>query len=313
VQPISLQRICIKMIYRAVEYDRLCPELYAMPSLSALSLAPNVIDWLANSRHPHILHVFDHACNLINERREVLSVVTARIGDGPFNLVIEEDVLFSDHLDVRSLISAHVDQLRLDDLVICIVDANLWNPRPDWERLHGNRESLLNQLTNLQISDYIKRNGFPQSVPTTQSLISNLYTAISAIDISSARAIASQLAGLGVGLTPAGDDCLLGAIYAAWIMHPIETATVLAREIAETAAPLTTSLSAAWLRSAGRGEAGALWHDFFDALFLDDPGAVQLQINRLLSIGHTSGADALAGFIGTFLSYAEAEAKLCHS
>ena len=70
------------------------------------------------------------------------------------------------------------------------------------------------------------------------------------------------------------------------------------------AAPLTTSLSAAWLRSAGRGEAGILWHEFFDALSLGDSSAIQLQITKLLSIGHTSGADALAGFIA-FISFKE--------
>ncbi len=285
---------------------------------------------------------------------EVLSVVTAGIGDGPFNLVVEEDVLFSDHLDVRSSISIHMDQLRLDDLTIHTADAKLWNPRPDWERLHGNRENLLNQLKNLQITDYLKRNGFPgpttvraastpvrdgrtgdtllddhsevlnhQHISITNSLtlrqvqgkspISNLSTAIVAADISSALTMASQLAGLGIGLTPSGDDFLLGVVLATWIIHPPEIAKPLAKEITNVAAPLTTTLSAAWLRSAGRGDAGTLWHDFFDALFLGDPGAIQLQINRLLSIGHTSGADALAGFIGTFLSYAEAEAKLCHS
>lgn len=57
-------------------------------SVTALSLAPTVNDWRADSRQPRILHVFDHASNLINERGEVLSVVTPQIGNGPFNLVI---------------------------------------------------------------------------------------------------------------------------------------------------------------------------------------------------------------------------------
>jgi len=39
--------------------------------INATSCAPDVNDWLANSRHPRILHVIDRACNLINERRDV--------------------------------------------------------------------------------------------------------------------------------------------------------------------------------------------------------------------------------------------------
>jgi len=59
-----------------------------MQSINALSLAPDVRNWLANSRQPCILHVFDHACNLISERREVLSIVTPQIRNGPFNLIV---------------------------------------------------------------------------------------------------------------------------------------------------------------------------------------------------------------------------------
>ena len=50
-----------------------------MKSINAYPLASNARDWRANSRHPRILHVFDRACNLINERREVLSIVTRKI------------------------------------------------------------------------------------------------------------------------------------------------------------------------------------------------------------------------------------------
>jgi hypothetical protein len=50
-----------------------------MPSIDALSLAPYARDWLANSRQPHILQVFDRVCNLIKERMEALSIVTRKI------------------------------------------------------------------------------------------------------------------------------------------------------------------------------------------------------------------------------------------
>jgi len=76
---------------------------------------------------------------------------------------------------------------------------------------------------------------------------------------------------------------------------------VLAEETTNIAASLTTSLSAAWLKSAGKGEAGILWHNFFDALSTADPVRIQESMNEILSVGETSGADALAGFIGAFV------------
>jgi hypothetical protein len=135
-------------------------------------------------------------------------------------------------------------------------------------------------------------------------MISNLSSSLVTVDIHSALKITSQLAGLGAGLTPAGDDFLMGAVYATWIIHPPEIAKMIATEITELAAPLTTSLSAAWLRSAGKGEAGSLWHRLFDALLSGNAMQVEAAMDRILDIGETSGADALAGFTGLFRAWA---------
>jgi len=266
-----------------------------MAHINAHSLTLAGKDWLADSRHPRILHVFDHACNLINERREILSVVTSQIGNGPFNLVVEHDVLFSDHLHVKSPISIHVNQLNLGYLNINTINTRLWSPCSDWEGLYARRDDMLNQLASLPIPAY------EPSVPAF--LLSALTTSIVNADIPPSLTAAQELAGLGIGLTPAGDDFILGAILAAWIIHPVDVAGVLAEEVAKVAAALTTSLSAAWLRSAGRGEAGILWHQSFSALRAGDSFAIQRKITKLLSMGHTSGADALAGFVGVFISW----------
>jgi hypothetical protein len=263
-----------------------------MQSIHALSLTPKVNDWLTNSRRPHILHIFDRACNLINEHRDVLSIVTLPIGKGPFNLVLEEDILFSEYLTVESFVSILDNQLTVGNLMINAVDANLWSPRPDWEKLQAHRDHILNQVNELPMINH------QPSLP--QSLLSSLCMSIVNADPSASLATARRLAGLGNGLTPAGDDFILGAVLAAWVIHPPKIASVLAEEITNTAAPLTTSLSAAWLKSAGKGETGILWHQFFDALIASNPVQVQNAKNKILAMGATSGADALAGFVGVY-------------
>ena len=292
-----------------------------MQSLHALSFAPDARNWLMSSRHPRILHVFDHACNLVNERGEVLSIVTPQIGNGPFNLVVNDKVLFLEYLTVESQVSVVGNQVTIGDLMIHTANAYLWNPRPDWEVLHAKKDGIFDQIKSMRTLIKAKQvlhqskiaspqNALlamkfsPLPITNDQSLTSDLASALASADISSALTTTSQLAGLGSGLTPAGDDFLLGAIYAAWIIHPPEVAKVLAEEITNTAAPLTTSLSAAWLRSAGKGEGGILWHLFFDALITGSAPDIQLQITKLLSVGETSGADALAGFVGVLLSWA---------
>lgn len=267
-----------------------------MRSMNAISISSDVKVWLPNSRQPRILHVFEHACNLINERRAVLSIVTPQIGNGPFNLVVEDDVLFSDYLDLESPISVFPNQLNLGDLTIHTKDAKLWSPHPDWEMLHARRDDILSQLTKLLITNYQSP---VSNLPSSTSLISALANA----DLPASLTTTQKLAGLGMGLTPAGDDFILGAVLAVWIIHPTEVARVLAKEVTDVAAPLTTSLSAAWLRSVGRGEAGVLWHNFFDHLISANQTAIQESIDKILSIGETSGADALAGFISSFVSW----------
>jgi hypothetical protein len=276
-----------------------------MLSTNTLSLAPDVNAWLTNSRHPRILHVFDQVCNLINERREVLSIVTSEIGNGPFNLVIEDDICFSEYLNLQTLISNSLRQLEIGNLTINTADAKLWIPRPDWEELHIRRYEIFDQLMSLSLPNH--QLSIPDSITSTVS------SALANADISTARKATAQLAGLGQGLTPSGDDFIMGAILAAWIIHPIEIAKVFADDLAKTAASLTTSLSAAFLISAGKGEAGSLWHDFFDGLISGKTMAIHSALEGLINIGHSSGADALSGFIDTYISYMKRESILCPS
>jgi hypothetical protein len=183
--------------------------------------------------------------------------------------------------------------------------------------LYNRKADIGHRLTQLPIANYLNSTGFDMhsknpsglleqhGLWNTRSLISNLSSALANADVPDAKEITSKLAGLGPGLTPSGDDYIMGALYAAWIIHPFTVARVLAHETANTAAPLTTSLSAAWIRSAGKGDAGILWHDFFDALVSTSTPRMQETMKKILAVGETSGADALAGFAGVFASWRE--------
>jgi len=261
-------------------------------TIKSISITDNVKNWLANYHQPKILHIFDEACNLINENKEVLSIVSSEIGNGPFNLVIEDNVLFTKHLDVNSKISIEDKQLRIGDLAISFAYAQLWNPLPKWEVLRKNKNEIINRLSLLQI-DIENESILQFSNSLTQAIIE--------ADITPIKSITPKLAGLGIGLTPAGDDFLMGAMHATWMIHSKSDAKKITEEIANVAVPLTTSLSGAWLRSAAKGEAGELWHEFFDALIKDDN--VYLPMSKILSVGETSGSDALAGFFSVINEY----------
>jgi hypothetical protein len=257
-----------------------------MQSINAVFVTNQVKRWLATSSQPRILHVFDEVCNLTNEKKEIVSIVNAEIGNGPFNLLIDEPMLFTKHLDSGSNVSLHDQQISIGDLAISYAHAQTWDPMPRWDELRNNRDEIANRLRLLQIESENE---------AILRFSDSLSLAIITMDLPAVKTGASKLAGLGVGLTPAGDDFLMGVMYAAWVIHPQEAAKKITEEIATIASSITTSLSGAWLKSAARGEAGEVWHELFDA-FLEDKN-MYVPISNILSVGATSGSDAFAGFV----------------
>jgi hypothetical protein len=107
-----------------------------------------------------------------------------------------------------------------------------------------------------------------------------------------------KLAGLGEGLTPAGDDFILGILYALWIIGQ-KNADKSVQVIVQEATPRTTSLSAAWIEAAGSAEAGIIWHWFMRSIQSENAEEIAALTRRMGKVGHTSGSDALAGFLAT--------------
>lgn len=286
------------------------------PVFGAISIAPAARRWLAYTQQARVLHVFDRACNLINQEGEILSVVTPELGDGPFHVVIREQHLRAlVHSDPMLKIMVLPDRLLFAGVSVDVVGAVHWSPRPDWEELHLQRVKILAQVLAARgwIMEHARDGSLMTAYPGAaksgslggddRCLVPALGAAVARADVRACRQAARSLAGLGPGLTPAGDDCIMGAIFAAWILHPERPARSITQALAQAAIPRTTSLSAAWLRAAARGEAGVAWHRFLRCLMAASASALLESAGELLAIGHTSGADALAGFLGSFVSW----------
>jgi hypothetical protein len=103
------------------------------------------------------------------------------------------------------------------------------------------------------------------------------------------------LVGLGPGLTPAGDDFLIGALAALDAIGQTNMHDALGRAVV-AAAGRTSPLSASLLRAAAAGHVGENLHVMVAALVAGDADAAVAAAGR---IGHTSGWDALAGAVET--------------
>jgi hypothetical protein len=268
-----------------------------------------------------VLAVFERVCNLAtaSERgpsdhgRSVIVLVLPEVGDGPLNIVVGgQPGIFA---TAEPGAPARLAQARLyiGEVEIALAGASTWEPCPDWANLRPKLKQIQSRLPSLQtlarqhapagsLLTLLSTN--PDLADFGTSARSGIITILEAArylklgwsgnsDLASRGA--SHLAGLGGGLTPAGDDFLMGAMLRAWLAHPEPEA--FCHQLAEAAVPRTTTLSAALLRAAARGECSAKWHHLLNMLESGNDDQLAAAVQWALAYGHTSGADTLAGFL----------------
>jgi hypothetical protein len=105
-----------------------------------------------------------------------------------------------------------------------------------------------------------------------------------------------DLLGLGIGLTPSGDDYLVG-LLAGMEAAGDPARFGLAEAIGRQAPARTTAISAASLRHAARGAFSERLHDLLLALARGDVAGLETPIRRVMAYGATSGTDTLVGLL----------------
>jgi uncharacterized protein DUF2877 len=134
-----------------------------------------------------------------------------------------------------------------------------------------------------------------------------LAQALTGGDDDGAAHAALALLGLGLGLTPSGDDFVGAAFFARAVIGDIDDTAAagpaIARRRVLAAAPARThAISVALLSDMLHGRGHAPLHELAGALAADAPLDEALDAaRRLTRIGHCSGWDMLAGFMGGLL------------
>ena len=268
-----------------------------------------------------VASVFQRACNLMTAEGHVIGLVLPEVGNGPLNIVVDGSPSIFSALEPGMSVWLDKGRLGVADLQIDLKKAVIWDAQPNWKEFralqnkikdrlpllqsfalrHATEGSFLPLVSQQQVGDEpylagVKSLGSPSSI-----VFAAAYEAMRFMqagweqDESLLQTGAAQLAGLGGGLTPAGDDFLTGVMIWGWLAHP--NPGLLGRLLFEAAAPRTTMLSAALLEAAARGECSADWHSLLTALSLGKDTEVDGAVRAVLSHGATSGADTLAGFL----------------
>ena len=197
-----------------------------------------------------------------------------------------------------------------------------WNPRPQLaptscppERLARNMDQLatlvatraapegLAGLAGLHADAAVPMpSGLPVLLQTAWPATEGLLAGIARQQIQPVRQAAGVLIGLGPGLTPSGDDLLIGLMAATNLLSvPLglraDFYQRLSAELLTIARGRTNRLSMTWMEYARRGEVAEHLGRLFHTLVLDDWQNLEHAAIQVLNTGATSGGDVLTGVI----------------
>ena len=272
-----------------MRYARNAP--FSARSISAaLPLASN------ETRPLRVLSVHRRVINLEDDRGNLLAVVTSEVGDGPFHIVLEQPASF-DFARPGLTGQWQGQQLMLGNRCIDWSQARRWQPHLAPATLPQRAISTLGDCVRSATVFQQRREGMdPATIARMQMGASLLTKGLLQADEPALRQGVSLLAGLGPGLTPAGDDYLLGALARLQLDAALPDITTLGQFI-PAAALATTRLSRAWLTYAARGLFDARWHALQSALIGGEQKDICQAANDILSVGASSGPQAMAGFL----------------
>jgi hypothetical protein len=297
--------------------------------LKALSISRPLFDMMKREHLAgRVLANYRRACNLVTAEGEIIALVGPAIGNGPLNIVIEEAGVLETAKPGWPAVFSGGQLILGDSLFVSWDEAQLWRPEINWERLTTQRRRLEDNLAAL--CSWLSQNDIADGLlglvlneekepgaraegtrslhnraflTTARTGIRGLMQALQDGDRLGIRESAALLAGLGPGLTPAGDDYLVGLMAGLRVwpgsceLAPDEVCHIILEETEDR----TTLLSSAFLRSARKGLFGENWHRLLTELAEGEATGIQRAVRRILASGATSGADALAGFLSTYL------------
>lgn len=268
-----------------------------------------------------IVHsVFQSALNLRPVgANELLTLVIASEADLPQGIRVNTPPEFSfEKFNIGDTVTCQDGNLRIDSLTVGLHNAQRWKcdlsklefdpTKPTVSSAWGLVWDMLNERQRLSGSEIIAeelfrptesaRNGVSYKAGAAMQDLVNTTRRLSSTD---AFAV-NSLIGLGSGLTPSGDDLLIGYVTGLWctVEHSSERMQFIA-SLGKTIIhllPKTNDISCTYLYYATQGQVSSRLANLAKGICRGESPAYLTQgAEAAMRVGHTSGMDALTGLL----------------
>ena len=269
-----------------------------------VTLAAQSVGYLIHERDDSgVVHsVFAGACNFACSDGRLLTLAHAEAGNAPTTILLAKSRL----PDLRALFHAEATivcsdrMLRVSGVEVQFGSAAVWYPRARRDALAP--AALAQRLRVAENYLARHRSGLGGVAGNAaHRAVKSLVHAVKRLDRDAAVVALQRVIGLGEGLTPAGDDFVIGLLAGLDALPMNEAQRSLRAALGAAVADFTyrtTDISAHSLRLASRGHYAETLDDLRDVLFCEHRARlVQPALERVLQIGATSGADTLAGLL----------------
>ena len=265
--------------------------------------------------------VFSTAINLRPATgNELLTLVASSEADLPQGIRVDTPNDFSfEVFSTGEPVICRRDSLRLKSLTVELAGARRWkcnlpalqadpaNPAVKtawtsvWLALNQRQIQAKAEILaeNLFRSDDSMWAGVPRMAGTA---ISDLVDATRRYDLPMAASSARGLIGLGSGLTPSGDDLLVGCLAGLWCAvqnnrERVQFVSDLGKAVIHLSRR-TNEISRTYLFHASQGQVSSLLANLAEAICTGmDANQLFERTNAALQVGHTSGMDAVTGLL----------------
>lgn len=253
--------------------------------------------------------VFERVVNVENEAGELFTLACRDLDNAPDTMIVDAAGFRALGIECGDRVDAAASDLAIAGRIRIALDgARTWEaalpyyPR-DPTRLDRNLPRLREKVAGLAFGAGAEAtSAFTSKMPVLIARRTGmLRDALAARDAGAARRHGAALVGLGPGLTPSGDDYLVG-LFAALHMpgHPCGDMTGVCTAIAADCHERTHAISAAALKAAARGRVRESVNALLHALVQGGADRVMAALAPVLAIGSTSGADMVAGILDGF-------------